>query len=238
MWFQGFQKHSKGREQGQSRSVYELNEVTFFNPVTPGYPQDLSARRVIDFAYLPHDEVLILMSMDGQYPCWVSRTGVHDIETNTAVANAVLFDDFSTCTSLFPKLNSLMQDCYRRRFTLQGTDIKTPFDYGFSSEPGQIKYWGQHMARGISSHYRRIKEMCTYRGLDGRYLGLLESYLTMLQVRTDDAVKDYEGKRALIDLITSEDYLFVSDDKAIRSTYVRIRREIGDLYNDYMSIVR
>jgi hypothetical protein len=42
----------------------------------------------------------------------------------------------------------------------------------------------------------------------------------------------------LIDLITSEDYLLVSDDEAIRSTYVRIRREIGDLYNAYMSIVR
>lgn len=238
MWFQGFQKYGKGRGHGQNRSVYELNEVSFFNPVTPGYPQVLSARRVIDFAYLPHDEVLILMSMDGQYPCWVSRTGVHDIETNTAVANAVLFDDFSAYTSLFPKLNSLMQDCYRRRFTLQGTDIKTPFDYGFSSEPGQIEYWGQHMARGISSHYRRIKEMCTYRELDGRYLGLLESYLSMLEFRTDDAVRDYEGKRALIDLITSEDYLLVSDDEAIRSTYVRIRREIGDLYNAYMSIVR
>lgn len=238
MWFQGFQKYGKGRGQGQDRSVYELNEVTLFNPVKPGYPQDLSTRRVIDFAYLPHDEVLILASMDGQYPCWVSRTGVHDIETNTAVANAALFDDFSTYTSLFPKLNSLMQDCYRRRFSLQGTDIKTPFDYGFSSEPGQIKYWGQHMARGISSHYRRIKDMCTYRELDGRYLGLLESYLTMLKVRTNDAVKDYEGKRALIDLITSEDYLLVSDDKAIRGTYVRIRREISDLYNAYMTIVR
>lgn len=238
MWFQGFQKHGKSQEQGHGRSVYELNEVARFNPVTPGYLQDLGARRVIDFAYLPHDEVLILASMDGQYPCWVSRTGVHDIKTNTAVANAVLFDDFSTFTSLFPKLNSLMQGCYRRRFTLMGTDIKTPFDYGFSSEPDQIKYWGQHIARGISSHYRRIKELCAYRELHGQYLGFLRSYLSMLESRTDDAVRDYEGKRALIDLIRSEDYLFVSDDEAIRNMYVKIRHEIGELYNDYMTIVR
>lgn len=238
MWFQGFQKHGKSRERGQDRSVYELNQVALFDPVTPGYPQDLRTRRVIDFAYLPHDEVLILVSMDGQYPCWVSRTGVHDIEINTDVANAALFDDFSTFTSLVPKLNFLIRDCYRRRFALQGTDIKTPFDYGFSSEPDQIKYWGQHMARGISRHYLHIKEMCRYRELDGRYLGLLTSYLSMLESRTDDAVRDYEGKRALIKLLTSEDYLFVSDDEAIRSTYVRIRQEIGELYNAYMSIVR
>ena len=60
MWFQGFQKHGSSREQGQSRSVYELNEVTFFNPVTPGYPQDLSARRVIDFAY-PYAAAFLLV---------------------------------------------------------------------------------------------------------------------------------------------------------------------------------
>ena len=240
MWFQGFQKHGKGRAQEQvpAQGVYGLNQVAHFDPVVPSYEQDLSARRVIDFVYLPHDEVLILASMDGQFPCWVSRTGVHDIETNTAVANAVLFDDFSTYTRLFPRLNRLMEDRYRRRFYLSGTDIKTPFDYGFSSEPGQIKYWGQHMARGISAHYLRIKELCAYRELDGQYLGFLTSYLTMLKARTDDAVKDYEGKRSLIKLLTDEDYLYVSDNEAIRCAYVEIRHEIGDLYNSYMSIVR
>ena len=240
MWFQGFQKHGKGRgqEQRQEQDVHSLNQVARFDPVTPGYPQDLSTRRVIDFVYLPHDEVLILASMDGQYPCWVSQTGVHDIETNTAVADAVLFDDFSTFTSLFPRLDSLTRDRYRRRFYLSGTDIKTPFDYGFSSEPDQIKYWGQHVARGISGHYLRIKELCTYRELDGRYLAFLKSYLTMLEARSDDAVADYEGRRTLIKLLTDEDYLYVSDDEAIRNTYVRIRHEIGDLYNSYMTIVR
>ena len=239
MWFQGFHKH--GKDQGQERqseSVSSLNQVASLDPVTPGYPQDLSARRVIDFAYLPHDEVLILASMDGQYPFWVSRTGVHDVEANTAVANAVLFDDFSSFTSLYPKLNALMENRYRRRFSLSGTSITTPFDYGFSSKPDQIKYWGRHMAQGISSHYRRIKELCAYRELDGRYLGFLESYLTMLQDRTDDTVADYESKRPLIKLLTEEDYLYVSDDETIRSTYVRIRQEIGSLYNAYMSIVR
>ena len=94
------------------------------------------------------------------------------------------------------------------------------------------------MARGISGHYRHIKQLCAYRELDGQYLGLLRSYLKMLQVRTDDAVADYEGKRALIKLLTDEDYLYASDNAAIRETYVQLRQEITELYNDYMSIVR
>lgn len=267
MWFQGFQKYGmnqrperdrdqertqqgltqdQDRPQTQSQScsqptaenVHSLNQVVHFNPVTPSYPQDLSTRRVIDFVYLPHDEVLILASMDGQYPCWVSRTAISDIETNTAIANAVLFDDFTTFTSQFPLLNRLTQDCYRRRFTLSGACITTPFDYGFPSDPGQIKYWGRYVASGISSHYDRIKKLCTYRELDGQYLSFLTSYLSMLEVRTDDAVADYESNRILIDLLTDEDYLYVSDNEAIRSTYVQIRREIGSLYNSYMTIVR
>ena len=52
------------------------------------------------------------------------------------------------------------------------------------------------------------------------------------------AVPGLSTKRALIDLIRSEDYLFVSDDEAIRNMYVKIRHEIGELYNDYMTIVR
>ena len=238
MWFQGFQKFAKGRERGPERDTHRLNQVGSYGLVTPGYPQDLSSRRVIEFVYLPHDEVLILASMDGQYPGWVSRTGIHDIETNTEVANAALFDDFTTFTRLYPNLGGLMANRYRRRFILSGTSIQTPFDYGFSSEPGQIKYWGQYMAQGISSHYRLLKELCAYRDLDGVYLSLLKSYLAMLEVRSDDAVADYEGKRTLIKLLTDEDYLYVSDNKAIRDTYVRIRQEISELYNAYMTIVR
>lgn len=242
MWFQGFQKYGtwpKGEQaQEAAGTVCNLNLVTRLDPVTPGYPQDLSARRVIEFAYLPHDEVLILASMDGQYPFWASRTGIDDVETNTAIANAVLFEGFSTFTRLYPKLGSLMQYRYRRRFSLAGTKISTPFEYGFSSDPDQIKYWGRYMAQGISSHYQRIKQLCTYRELDGQYLGFLTSYLAMLKNRSGDAIADYDGKRVLINLLTSEDYLYVSDNEAIRSMYVKIQQEISSLYNEYMSIAR
>ena len=41
-----------------------------------------------------------------------------------------------------------------------------------------------------------------------------------------------------MDLIRSEDYLYLSDNREIRDTYIRIRNLIGELYNTYMSIVR
>lgn len=238
MWFHGFQKRGQKHDREQRRGIHDLNQVARFDLATPGYPQDLSTRRVIEFAYLPGDEVLILGSMDGQYPFWVSQTSVHDVETNTAIADAVLFDDFSTFTNRFTKLGALTRNRYQRRFNLSGTSINTPFDYGFSSEPDQIKYWGRFMAQGISSHYLRIKELCAYRELDGRYLGFLKSYLAMLQNQTGDAVKDYESKRRLIELLEAEDYLYASDNADIRHAYVMVREEISSLYNAYMSIVR
>ena len=242
MLFHGFQKYGKWPERdqggGRERDVHNLNRIADFDPVKPNYPQDLSARRVIEFVYLPQAEVLILASMDGQYPFWVSRTAIGDIETNTAIANGVLFEDFSTFTMLYPKLNALIEYRYRRRFNLADGKINTPFDYGFSSEPDQIKYWGRYMAQGIASHYRHIKELCTYRELDGQYLGFLEAYLAQLKTQTGDAVADYDGKRVLIKLITGEDYLYVSDNEAIRGTYVKMQQEISELYNAYMSIVR
>ena len=41
-----------------------------------------------------------------------------------------------------------------------------------------------------------------------------------------------------MDLIRSEDYLLLSDNREIRDSYIRIRNVISELYNAYMSIVR
>ena len=223
----------------EQQGVHALNEIKRYGLVSPHYPQDLDAKRVIDFAYLPKDKVLLLASMDGQYPYWASVTDVDDVETNTAVANAILFEGFSSFTSTHPYLSKLMCDRYRRRFFVLDGDIKTPFEYGFSSEPEQVKYWGRHLAVGISRHYSEIRSLCKLRELDGSYLAFLRSYVRMLEKRTsDDDVRNYEDKRMLIKLLTSEDYLYVSDDEAIRSAYVEARQKIGSLYNLYMSIVR
>ena len=241
----GFFKHGtkpprpEHMQEERWQGVHALNDIRRYGLVNPNYPQDLSAKRVIDFAYLPEDKVLLLASMDGQYPYWASITDVNDMETNTAIADAILFEDFSSFTCTHPKLSNLMCDRYRRRFTVLDGSITTPFEYGFSSEPGQVKYWGTWVAGGVMRHYHQIKELCKLRELDGSYLGFLRSYLKMLQTRTsDDDVRNYEDKRTLIKLLTAEDYLYVSDDERIRSTYVKTRQTIGSLYNLYMSIVR
>lgn len=234
-----FRRVTKSSHPKHQRDVHPLNEIRLYDLVDPRYPQDLAAKRVIDFAFLPDDKLLLVASMDGTYPYWISVTDVDDLETNTAIADAVLFEDFSSFTSTHPKLSGLMCDRYRRRFYVSGGNINTPFEYGFSSEPDQVKYWGRHVAVGISRHYHEAKELCKLRELDGGYLTFLQSYLEMLETRTsDDDVRNYEDKRMLMKLLTSEDYLYVSEDESIRSTYVEARRRIGSLYNLYMSIVR
>ena len=222
-----------------SNDISSLNQAGKYEKVNPGYEQDLSSKRVIDFAYLPNDQVLLIGSMDGQYPYWVSVTDVNDTVTNTKIADQMLFGDFSVFTKTWPEQSIRMKDCYRRRFYINNGQIKTPFDYGFSCEPGQLKYWGMYIAKGIYSHYLQMKEICRYRELDGRYLEFLKEYLALLKKQTNtDDVKNYEEKRNLIRLIESEDYLYLSENKKIRQTYIQIREEIGHLYNLYMSIVR
>ncbi|MBR2596419.1 MAG: hypothetical protein IKE06_08875 [Solobacterium sp.] len=228
----------KKSEPESGPDVSDLNQIRKHKIIKPGYKQDLSRQRVIEFAYLPDDQVLLLGSMDGQYPYWASVTDVRDTETNAEILNRILFDDFNEFTGTWPDFSGMMWHRYRRRFLLKDGKITTPFDYGISSEPGQSVYWGRMMAGSIHQHWRQLSELCRYRELDGRYLEYLKEYLKMMQTNTGDDVRNYEDKKILIRLIESEDYLYQSQDEKIRKTYIKIRDVIGDLYNRYMTIVR
>ena len=219
--------------------VSDLNMVSHYGIVKPNYEQDLSSKRAIDFVYMPDGKVVLLGSMDGQYPYWVSETDIDDVETNTAIVNSILNDDFSSFTQSGGKMYWKLNDHYRRRISVSGDKVTTPFDHGYASEKDQKQYWGKFIAQDIRHHHAHLKELCELRELDGKYLEFLQSYLETLETQTsDDPVKDYENKKVLMDLIRSEDYLLLSDNKEIRDTYVKIRNVISHLYNTYMSIVR
>ncbi len=232
-------KHMKlfGKQDKEEKDVSCLNQVSRYGTVKPGYKQDLSSRRIIEFAYLPDEEKVVLLgSAGGYYPYWISETDISDIETNTAVIEDMLHKDFSSFSEM-PEVYRKLKDCYRRRIVVSGDEVSTPFDHGYAKQ--QPEYWSRFIAGDICSRYKRLKEMCRERELDGRYLEFLQAYLKELETETSlDPVKDYEGKKVLMDLIRSEDYLYLSDNRDIRDTYIRIRDVIGELYNTYMSIVR
>ena len=215
-----------------------LNLAPRYGLVKPGYRQDLSRKRVLEFAYLPDGEKLVLLgSMDGSYPYWVSETDISDTETNTAIVESMLHEDFSSFTGTNGEIFRKLRDCYRRRILVSGNDVSTPFGHGYAKE--QPQYWSRFIARDIYSYHQRLKDLCRERELDGRYLEFLRAYLKKLETKTaSDPVKEYESKKILMDLIRSEDYLYLSDNREIRDTYIRIRNVIGELYNTYMSIVR
>ncbi len=54
----------------------------------------------------------------------------------------------------------------------------------------------------------------------------------------EKVVKEYEGKRMLMKLVQSEDYLYVSENQSIKQTYIQIKEEINHLYNQYMTVVK
>ncbi len=228
-----FRTHDK-----EKKDISGLNQVPRCAPVKPGYRQDLGKSRVIEFAYLPDDgKAVLLGSMDGSYPYWVSETDISDIETNTAIAESILHEDFSSFTGTGGEIYRKLKDCYRRRIVVSGNDVHTPFGHGYAKE--QPEYWSRFIAEDINSYYKRLRKLCAERELDGRYLAFLQTYLEKLETETDsDPVKDYENKKILMDLISSEDYLLLSDNRDIRDTYIRIRSVISHLYNTYMTIVR
>ena len=226
------------KDADDAKDISHLNPASRYGLVKPGYAQDLRRSRVIEFAYLPDGEkVLLLGSMDGSYPYWISETTIDDTETNTAIVESMLRGDFSAFATMDGELHRKLQDCYRRRITVSGSDVHTPFGHGYAKE--QPQYWSRFIAQDIRSHHNRLKRLCKARELDGRYLEFLRAYLQELETETSsDPVKDYESKKVLMDLIASEEYLLLSDDSDIRETYIRIRHVIGELYNAYMSIVR
>lgn len=226
------------RQDKEEKDIGSLNLISRYGPVKPGYRQDLSSKRILEFAYRPDDEKVVLLgSMDGSYPYWISETDIGDTETNTAVVESVLHKDFSSFTAVNGELFRRLKDCYRRRIVVSGDDVTTPFDHGYAKE--QPQYWSRFIAGDICFYYKRLKKLCAERELDGRYLEFLRAYLKKLETETtSDPVKDYESKKILMDLIRSEDYLYLSDNREIRDTYIRIRDTISRLYNAYMSIVR
>ena len=226
------------KQDKEERDVSHLNQVSNYKLIKPNFKQELSNKRVIEFAYLPEEEKVVLIgSTDGYYPFWISETGVNDMETNTAIIESMLHDDFSSFAQMDGEIYSKLKDCYRRRITISGEDVSTPFGHGYAKH--QPEYWGKFVAGDICSYYKRLKDLCKERELDGRYLEFLQAYLKKLEAEmSPDPVKDYESKKILMDLIKTEDYLYLSDNKDIRDTYIRIRDVIGDLYNTYMSIVR
>ena len=226
------------KEEQNEKDISYLNLVSRYGKVKPGYGQDLSKKRTIEFAYLPDDKKVVLIgSMDGSFPYWISETEIDDIETNTAIVESILHKDFSFFTGMYGEIYQKLKDSYRRRILISDNDVKTPFDHGYAK--GQPEYWSRFIAGDISSYYRRLKTLCEERELDGRYLEFLRAYLRKLETKTSsDPVTDYESKKILMDLISSEDYLLLSDNTDIRDTYIRIQNVISDLYNTYMTIVR
>ena len=90
-----------GKKEIEKKEIGRLNLASRYGSVKPGYRQDLTRRRIIEFAYPADGETVILLgSMDGAYPYWISETNSGDVETNTAVVESILCDDFSVFTAV------------------------------------------------------------------------------------------------------------------------------------------
>lgn len=217
--------------------------------MVPGYAPKLEHRR-IDFYYADHNQVLIAGVADNNYIFWLSRTSLDDTDTNAVIFDVIAHAEptlFGHMYEVVRKLGYRSEDLarfYRDSLVYVGganpasddTAWQTPF--GVRYVQSQERYNGSHFASGLRAFRAQLKRRCAFREADGAYLEIMRWYLEALQKSSGDAVKDYETKRELIDLIHSERYLLCSEHEAVRALYLKLNDRCNSLYDAYMTIVR
>lgn len=96
------------------------------------------------------------------------------------------------------------------------------------------------LARKMRTFAARSRRQAAARLAGGLYVSVLEAYLTELQsVRALEDQSYYERLEFGIGgIMSSEQYLLLSDDARVRDLYTRIQDEQGSLYQWYMDLAK
>lgn len=230
-------------------NVVSLNCLTEDVSVVPGTAPIVEHRR-IDFYYADHDQVLIVGVADNNYIFWLSRTSLDDTDTNAAVFDVIAHAEptlFGRMHEVVRKLGYRYEDLaclYRDSLTYVGGARPAPDDtawqtpFGVRYVQSQERYNGSYFASGLRAFRAQLRRRCAFREADGAYVEIMRRYLEALQESCGDAVKDYENKRELIELIHSERYLLCSEHEAVRALYLKLNDRCASLYDAYMTVVR
>ncbi|MBR5165359.1 MAG: hypothetical protein IKW87_07365 [Ruminococcus sp.] len=192
--------------------IAEYNLLTEDNASILKYASN-PAHRLNRVYYTDKDEVIIVGIADNNFIFWLSVTGREDRETNKKI---------------FDHINSIEP-------TIFGSFSKVIDKTKYSYEKTKGFYYADFTHGGwIPEHYREIKELCKAREAGGKYLQFMRNYLNFLQSAGPDNVKNYESKKAVIELIKRERYLLLSDSSAVRKLYRELEKCGSNLYNRYM----
>ena len=197
-------------------NIRNYNCVTPENAVIPRYTPDPADRRVQVY-YTDREQVIIVGAADNNYICWLSVTRMQDLAANRAA--------FTEITANAPKLYGHLDSALK----------KTKYSY----EQVREMYCAElQQAEMIVPHWEETKKLCRMREAGGRYIEILRCYLNMLGAVTGDARADYAKHEVLIRLISSEQYLRLSDSEDVRALYRQLERRCERLYQDYMTEAR
>lgn len=227
-------------------NIDQENLIYKFGVVEPNYHKDLNKEREFTFGFLPNGKLILIGSMDWQYPYWLSISDVNDTDMNSKILQHILFDEFSSFTNIWEKKNAykknigdISKTVYNRPFYIKEGEITLPHKFKWSGNLADKSTWPRALAESMPKNYATLKGWCMARECKGDYREILNEYLQILQNTVyDDPVKDYEQKEHLIQLLESEDYLLLSDDEEMRKLYIKIDKKSRDLYNAYMTLIR
>jgi len=200
--------------------------------------------RRIDCYYLPKDKLVIVGQADNNYIYWVSKTRLHDVETNGAILEAVAYDEFPLCASSGEKYHILeisydeFQSYYVESLTL-GTNYKNELSWRGTFENYECRKGnGAFIAKRIEALPKLLEEFCEAREAGHNYKAVLKEYLNQLRKVVGDPIEDYDRVSCILKLLENEKYLLQSKDSEIVKIYTEILKLGSDKYNAYMNRVR
>lgn len=223
--------------------ICSYNLINSKTKVTPGY--DIKGRETsICLYFSKNKDVLIIGRVDNNYIYWASFSKTYDKEQNEAIFNHIANDPFDLVSNEGLVLKSVNFD-YDDLRSWYNTELvrtsdcnmawNTPFGHYYGKD--QIRFNGKYFANDVAGFLDVLVERCRFREANGSYEAVLDYSLNEL-MKKDKDVFYYTKVKYLIEMLTKEDYLVLSNSKHIRRKYILFCESADKLYNLYQSAIR
>ncbi|GHU56154.1 hypothetical protein FACS1894132_13240 [Clostridia bacterium] len=217
----------------------KIELVNSKNLTTPRY--DLSNRKTYLEIYLCYNQnICIVGRFDPNYIYSCSFSTISDVDRIRKIMINLSKNQITEVTNLRQVLENnifKLDKCYKFDF-LRISEVYCPLRSYFNID--RI-YEDDYFFKKINIYFNSLLEHSVLRLADEKYVKVLEYYLELLSCidKNDMQYADYyEKMKPLINIISEEKYLKLSQNSNIRELYWKIEETISSLYGAYMDKYR
>ncbi len=190
-----------------------------YNYLTPDLAQEpryslKPISRKIMLYFLDDTHIALIGEADNYYIYWLSVTKREDAQTNRMIFAHISAND--------PKIFGSRSNAIEK--------TKYSYEQLTNAYSAELK-----CAEDIQIIYEKAIRLCRAREANRQYFRIMQYYYGLLTPVIGDAMQMYKQNKELIELIKSESYLRISENKQVREMYQKLWKAARDLYNQYMT---